>query len=183
LRRSICEDAMKIRTETAHDHDPIAALITEAFAKAPHSSGTEAAIVARLRAQGDLLLSLLAEYEGRMVGHVAVSAGAIGGDDNWLCIGPIAVRPSHQGKGFGAALMEEVLARAHDQSAAGVALVGDPDYYHRFGFAPHPGVSVPGIPDQVVLLRPFGRAAPQGVLRFAPGFGIDYDAASAPPLA
>lgn len=169
---------MKIRPETSHDHGQIASLISEAFAKAPHSSGTEAEIVARLRKAGDLLLSLLAEQDGSLVGHVAVSAGAIGVDENWRCIGPIAVRPSHQGKGFGAALMEEVLARAHDENAAGVALVGDPDYYRRFGFAPHHGVSVPGIPDHVVLLRPFGSAAPQGVLRFAPGFGIDYGEAA-----
>lgn len=165
---------MKIRAETSHDHHTIAELITKAFETAPHSSGAEAAIVERLRAQGALRLSLIAEQDGQMVGHVAVSSGAVGAEENWRCIGPIAVRPSHQGKGFGAALMEEVLARAHAEEADGVALVGDPAYYHRFGFAPQPGVWVPGISDEVVLLRPFGRARPSGVLRFAPGFGIDY---------
>lgn len=165
---------MKIRTETPHDHRSISALITTAFATAPHRSGTEAEIVERLRSDGDLLCSLVAEQDGQMVGHVAVSLGAVGTREGWRCIGPIAVHPSRQGQGFGAALMEEVLARAHAEEAAGVALVGDPAYYHRFGFAPRPGVTVPGIPDEVVLLRPFDAEAPMGVLRFAPAFGISY---------
>lgn len=165
---------MKIRSETSHDHHAVANLITKSFATAPHSSGTEAAIVDLLRTEGSLLWSLIAEHDGQMVGHVAVSTGSIGAQSNWRCIGPIAVHPSHQGKGFGSALMEEVLARAHAEAADGVALAGDPNYYRRFGFSAQDGVSVPGIPDEYILLRPFGATRPEGVLRFAPGFGVDY---------
>ena len=58
-------------------------------------------------------------------------------------LGPIAVHPTHQGEGVGAALIREGLARARDASWERVMLVGDQPYYSRFGFVRLSGVEMP----------------------------------------
>lgn len=72
-----------------------------------NTSHTEHHIVAALRDAGALIISLVAEQNGQIVGHVAVSPVMINGSDkeNWFGLGPISVLPDHQGQGIGSALM------------------------------------------------------------------------------
>jgi putative acetyltransferase len=161
-----------IRPELPADAAVIGAITTDAFALAPHKSGTEAAIVAALRVAGALTLSLVAEEDGAVVGHVAFSPVTVDGRDvGWFALGPVAVRPDQQGRGIGAALVREGIARMREEGARGIVLVGDPAYYGRCGFAMSPGLVMPGVPPEVVLLLPLEGPAPLGTLEHHAAFG------------
>lgn len=161
---------MKIRDEIPADAPLLDRMITESFLTARVASGGEAGIVRRLREDGALWLSLVAEDAGAILGHVAVSPSSVGGQAGWALIGPLAVAPGHQGQGIGSALMHAVLDRLQGR-APGVVLVGDPGYYRSFGFRPFDGLHLPGIPPEVTLALPFGPdTVPKGALVCHPAF-------------
>ncbi|MFG1404260.1 GNAT family N-acetyltransferase [Xanthobacter sediminis] len=162
---------MRIRNETAGDIPAIRRVVSEALLMLAQSTGTEAGIVERLRAEGALALSLVAEEEGRVVGYLAASAARIGTQDGWGLIGPLAVLPSRQRQGIGTALIAEALRRLRE-TCRGAALVGDPAYYGRFGFRAFPGLGVAGCPPEVVQALPFETAEPHGELIHHPAFGL-----------
>ncbi|CAM5769117.1 hypothetical protein LMIY3S_02730 [Labrys miyagiensis] len=163
---------MLIRNETAGDIPAISRVVTEALRMLAQSTGTEAGIVERLRADGALALSLVAEEEGEVIGYLAASAARIGKQDGWGLIGPLAVLPSRHRRGIGTALMTEALRRLRATSR-GAALVGDPAYYGRFGFRAFPGLKVEGCPPEVVQALPFDGSEPRGELKHHPAFGLD----------
>ena len=103
---------MILRDETPADIDAIRALTEEAFRTAPHADGTEHVIVDRLRAAGALTLSLVAEIDGAVAGHVAFSPVTLSdGSAGWYGLGPISVEPARQGEGIGSALVRAGLDR------------------------------------------------------------------------
>ncbi|HTN14382.1 MAG TPA: N-acetyltransferase [Sphingomonadaceae bacterium] len=163
---------MLIRNETADDIPAIGRLVTEALRMLPQSTGTEAGIVERLRADGALTLSLVAEEKGKVVGYLAASNARVGAQGGWGLIGPLVVSPSRHGQGIGSALMAEALHRLR-ATCRGAALVGDPGYYGRFGFRAFPGLSVEGCPPEVVQALPFDGTEPHGELMHHPAFGLD----------
>lgn len=79
--------------------------------------------------------SIVAELDGEIVGHV-ISTRGWAGDSRLLGLGPIGVVPRLQRQGIGSALMHETVLRANAAGEWGVALVGNPLYYQRFGFVP-----------------------------------------------
>ncbi|MEL7301449.1 MAG: N-acetyltransferase [Pseudomonadota bacterium] len=125
---------MKLRLETRDDIAAIRELTYAAFATTAWSDGTEGAIPEKLRAAGDLALSLVAEIDGVLVGQVCVSPARVGGAAGWYGIGPIAVLPDHHRQGIGSALMHGATGWALGQGAAGLVLTGSDAYYPRFGF-------------------------------------------------
>lgn len=127
---------VRIRSESPADVGAIDTVTREAFASAEHSDGTEQDIVAALRGAGTLSVSLVAELCGEIVGHVAASPVRLdpAAAGEWFGIGPLSVWPDRQKQGIGAALMEAALERLGERGAAGVVLLGDPEYYRRFGF-------------------------------------------------
>ena len=160
------------REEEASDAEQIAALTTAAFATAPHASGTEAAIVEKLRAGGELVVSLVLEAEGQILAHVAFSPVTIGGADlGWVGLGPVSVAPSHQGRGLGAALIREGLLWAQSRGAKGCVVLGDPRYYRRFGFEADPRLSYPGAPEPYFQTLSFEGYVPKGEVAYSPAFG------------
>jgi putative acetyltransferase len=163
---------MLIRNETIDDIPAISRLVTEALLMLAQSTGTEARIVERLRADGALALSLVAEDEGEVIGYLAASAARIGTQDGWSLIGPLVVLPSRHRQGIGTALMAEAISRLRATSR-GAALVGDPAYYGRFGFRAFPGLGVAGCPPEVVQALPFDDIEPRGELIHHPAFGLD----------
>ena len=169
-------DGTVIRDEAAGDTDAVRRLVADAFADAPHASGTEAAIVDRLRADGDMTISLIADEGpvlGSIVGHVAFSPVRIDGRTGWLGLGPLAVAPAHQGRGIGTDLVRTGLARAEALGAVGVVLVGDPNYYARFGFVGDTGLTYQDVPSAYVQALPLGGAPlPHGTLAYALAFGL-----------
>lgn len=131
--------AIDIRVETAADAPAIAALAMAAFgtAEGPEIVG----LLADLRADPTArpLLSLLAEFDGRVVGHVLFSRVRMvssGPNPTAAILAPLAVHPDFQAQGIGGRLVVEGLSRL---AAAGVELafvLGHPGYYPRFGFTP-----------------------------------------------
>ncbi len=163
---------LSLRPETPVDAAAIAALTTAAFLNAPHAGHTEAFIVNALRHAGALTVSLVAEQDGVLVGHVATSPVVVSdGTPGWHGLGPISVLPEYQRQGIGSALMHAVLQALRDQGAAGSMLVGDPGYYQRFGFRCEPQLVYPGIPPAFFMVLPFTDALPSGTVTFHPAFG------------
>jgi predicted N-acetyltransferase YhbS len=136
---------MIIRDETPHDAAAIHAVTEQAFATMPYSDGDEPELVDKLRAAGALTLSLVAEEDGAVLGHIAFSPVRIdGAGGDWYGLGPVSVRPERQRQGIGAALIRAGLARLEALGAAGCVLLGHRDYYPRFGFAHDPGLTFAG---------------------------------------
>ena len=124
-----------IRDETKDDAAVITEVTVAAFESLEISSHTEQFIVEALRSAQALTLSLVAEVDGRVVGHIAFSPVDISdGTDNWYGLGPVSVLPMYQRMGIGKALIEEGLARLKALGAKGCCLVGHPEYYRKFGF-------------------------------------------------
>lgn len=163
---------MILRDETPADIDTITAITQAAFADHPFSRQTEHFILHALRRDGALPVSLVAEQDGTILGHAAFSPVIMSdGTPDWYGLGPISVRPDSQRQGIGSALMQAGLARLKTLGARGCALVGDPRYYSRFGFASCQGLIYEGVPPEVFLVLPFATPLPQGQVIFHPAFG------------
>lgn len=163
--------AIDIRDEAPGDEPAIEAVIIAAFLRAPHTDHTEQFVVRELRAAGQLVVSLVAERDGVIVGHVALSPVTISdGSSGWLGIGPLSVEPALQGTGIGSQLMREALRRAEALGAPGCVLLGDPAYYHRFGFRAVPGLTYANIPPGPFQALSFGGPMPQGDVTYHPAF-------------
>ena len=160
-----------VRAETPADVDTIAVVTEAAFATLEISDHTEQFIVEALRAAGALTVSLVAEREGRVVGHIAFSPVTISaGTPGWYGLGPVSVLPECQRQGIGAALVREGLAQLRRLGAHGCCLVGHPDYYPRFGFEHPADLSVEGVPSEIVFVLPFDGAIPTGTVSFHEAF-------------
>ncbi|WP_211234784.1 GNAT family N-acetyltransferase [Glycomyces arizonensis] len=124
-----------IRRETESDRAAVHAVQDAAFATAQHASGHEADLVDALRGGEDWVprLSLVAEVDGKIAGHVVCTHGRLAGE-RVLGLGPIGVEPALHGKGIGAALMHAVIGAADAVDEPGIVLLGDPKFYGRFGF-------------------------------------------------
>jgi putative acetyltransferase len=147
---------MIIRNETLTDIEAIADVTIAAFRNLPISNHTEQFIINALRAANALTISLVAESDGRVVGHIAFSPVTISdGSLNWYGLGPISVLPQYQKQGIGTSLIKEGLLLLKSLGGQGCVLVGDPNYYKRFGFRNIPDLVYEGIPQEVFLALPF----------------------------
>ena len=162
---------MIIRDEKTSDIEAITEITLAAFADEPHSDHTEQFIVNALRADNALTVSLVAEIEGRVVGHVAFSPVTISdGSRDWYGVGPLSVAPGYQRQGIGKSLMHEGLLLLKAGGAKGCVLVGDPKYYERFGFRSLPDLTLEGVPPENLLVLPFGNNKAHGAVAFHEGF-------------
>lgn len=162
---------MIIRKEEPFDADVIEAVTIAAFKDAPHTDHTEQFIVRALRKSGALSISLVAEDNGLVIGHVAVSPVTISdGTTNWYGLGPISVAPPHQGRGVGSQLMERVLTELRSLGAAGCVVLGDPSYYSRFGFIAHPTLVLPDVPAGYFQAINFKNRLPTGAVAYHNSF-------------
>jgi putative acetyltransferase len=162
---------MIIRPENTADIPEIRALITSAFDGAPHSDGTEAAIVDALRSAGALTVSLVAERHGDIAGHVAFSPVDIDGRNvNWYGLGPVAVTPDLQRKGVGIRLIQAGLDQIKALGAGGCVVLGDPGYYGRFGFKADPALSFPGVPPEYFQALNFSGETQKGIVLYHSAF-------------
>lgn len=167
-------DQVLIRDETSADASAIAEVTAAAFASLEISNHTEQFIVAALRAARALTLSLVAQVDGRVVGHIAfspvtISDGALG----WYGLGPVSVLPERQRQGIGSALIRAGLSRLKELGARGCCLVGHPQYYRRFGFENVRGLVLEGVPPEVFFALSFDGQVPQGSVEFHAGFKAD----------
>ena len=164
---------MIIRPETPDDYLAIHRINIAAFADHPFSRQTEHLIVDALRDASALTLSLVAEDQGQVIGHIAFSSALIDGvDQQCFLLGPVAVPPERQRQGVGSQLVEYGLSALRQQGAHGCVLVGDPNYYERFGFRRNPDLIVPGVPAEYVLCLPLTNQMPHGLVTHHPAFSM-----------
>jgi putative acetyltransferase len=173
-------DKVLIRSETSADVSAIAEVTVAAFKTLAISNQTEHFIIAALRAAKALAISLVAEVDGRVVGHIAFSPVMISdGSLDWYGLGPVSVLPEYQRRGIGSALIQEGLSRLKNLGARGCCLVGHPGYYGRFGFRNIQGLVIEGVPEEVFFALPFDDHIPQGSVEFHEGFKADGQQQSA----
>jgi putative acetyltransferase len=165
------QEGIRIREETTADSRDIALVTETAFRTLAISNHTEQFIIEALRKANALTISLVADLDGHVVGHVAFSPVEItDGSQDWYGLGPVSVLPEYQRQGIGQALIREGLSRLKDLHARGCCLVGDPGYYARLGFTPIPGFIHAGIPEEYFLALAFDGDKPQGHVTFHEAF-------------
>lgn len=163
---------MMIRPETEADIEAITEITRLAFENHPFSRNTEQFIIHALRRADALTVSLVAEIGGAVVGHIAFSPVTLGdGSEKWYGMGPISVRPDYQRQGIGSRLVSEGLGLLRDAGAEGCVLVGDLEFYKRFGFYSPEGLGHEGVPQENLLVLSFGGPIPQGMVEFHAAFG------------
>jgi len=165
--------SIRIRHETPSDVEAIEALTVAAFLNAAHTSHTEQFIVNALRRAGQLSVSLVADDNGLVIGHVAISPVTISDAAvGWYGLGPISVVPGRQGQGVGSQLMEQALNNLRTLGAAGCVVLGDPGYYSRFGFKAERSVSLPDVPPEYFQALSFDGSLPHGVVAYHEAFAV-----------
>jgi putative acetyltransferase len=163
---------MKIRPETPQDISVIEQITIAAFDGKWYSDQTEHLVVNRLREAGAMSVSLVAEIDGIVVGHVVFSVVNINGEDiGWYGLGPVSVLPKLQKQGIGSKLIREGLSIIREKGAKGCILEGDPNYYQRFGFKNYPDLVYEGTPDpKYFMALPFYDNVPNGKVEFHKAF-------------
>jgi putative acetyltransferase len=154
---------MRVRAEAQADLAAIRAVNEAAF-----GSSAEADIVEALRTKRVELVSLVADVDGSVVGHILFSPVSVATDRRvkLVGLGPMAVFPRYQRSGVGSALVREGLSQCKRQGAQAVVVVGHPQYYPRFGFAPASRYGMRckyDVPDDVFMLVELERGALAGV--------------------
>ncbi len=169
-----------LRDETAADVDAITELTRVAFETLEISDHTEQFVILALRAAKALTVSLVAEMDGRVIGHIAFSPVTLSdGAPDWYGLGPVSVAPAHQRQGIGQALIREGLSRLKALHARGCCLVGHPGYYGRCGFQNVTGLAHAGVPPEAFFVLSFDGRIPQGTVAFHAAFAADGPPAGA----
>ncbi len=164
---------MRIRPEASQDRGAIENVNIAAFAGRPYSRQTEHLIVNALRADHALTVSLVAEADGNVVGHIAFSPVKIDGrDSTWSLLGPVGVLPAYQRRGIGQALVRQGLKAIKSLGAEGCILVGDPAYYSRFGFTQAKELVFEGVPPEYCMCLPIRGPSPRGAVKCHPAFSV-----------
>ena len=125
-------EALSIRPERPDDAAAVRALLDAAF-----GGDTESKVVERLRADGDFVLSLVAENGEGIAGYAGFPRLVLRLDERNVPVAglaPVGVSPPLQRRGIGSALIRDGLARLRDRAERLVFVLGDPAYYGRFGF-------------------------------------------------
>ncbi|MHA6332200.1 GNAT family N-acetyltransferase [Qipengyuania sp. CAU 1752] len=164
--------SVTIRPEQPGDERAIRALVDAAFHQAAWADGDEGELVDRLRADGDLALSLVAvNADKAIIGHIGFSPIAIeNAQGNWYQLAPVSVIPSGQKSGIGSRLVEAGKTLLKERGASGIALVGSPEYYSRFGFSGDHEVTLSEELDPFLQILLLSGSMPSGTLRLAAAF-------------
>lgn len=175
---------LELRAETAADREAILGVVAAAFAISPvtglpvDGEPTEVAVLRGLFDADEYLpdLSVVALLDGEVVGH-CISTRGWAGEHQLLGLGPVAVVPRLQQHGIGSALINESIVRANAAGECGIALLGSPDYYARFGFVPAANFGVMA-PDPAwgehfqLLPLALWPGGVHGTFRYAAAFGV-----------
>lgn len=163
-----------VRSEQASDIETISQVTYAAFLGKFSDHPTEHLIVNGLCEAGVLTLSLVAEMDGKIVGHVAFSPVTINETFvDWYGLGPISVAPEAQKQGIGSKLILDGLAKLRELGAKGCVLEGSPAYYSRFGFKPRTGLTYHASPaPEFFMALPFYDEVPTGQVEFHKAFYV-----------
>ena len=170
-----------IRKETAADHVAVFTLIEEAFRTEEFSDHQEQFLVERLRNSAAFIpeLSLVAEKQGEVVGHILLTRIEIIEGDAFhasLALAPVSVHPDHQGQGIGTMLIEQAHLAAREQGHDSIVLLGHAEYYPRFGYVPAHNFDIrlpfeaPPENCMVLELQPGALTGVSGLVKYATAF-------------
>jgi putative acetyltransferase len=155
-----------VRDESPRDWKAVYQIVSSAFGQL-----AEAELVKELREAGDSVVSLVADEDGQIVGHVLLSK--MDAPFPALALAPVSVVPTRQRSGIGSALIERAVSRAGSKGWAAIFVLGDPNYYERFGFDREAaaGFTSPYAGRHFMVLK-LSRSLPTttGELRHAPAF-------------
>lgn len=168
---------MNIRQEKTQDFPAVYDVVKAAFEHMALSTGEEADLVNRLRKSKAFIpeLSLVAEEQGRVIGHILFTKMKIGTHDS-LALAPVSVLPEFHGRGIGSALIQEGHRIARELGYSSAIVVGHAYYYPRFGYrwASHFGITAPfEVPQDsfmAIELVPDGLKGVSGMIEYAPEF-------------
>jgi putative acetyltransferase len=160
-----------VRSEGPQDIAAIREILLASF-----PSDAEARLVELLRDAGHLAVALVAEIDGRVVGHAAFSSVSTAAGAPGVGLAPIAVMPAQRCHGVGRELVERGLAACTSLGFGWAVVLGEPAYYSRFGFVL---AADSGLVDeygggrafQVIELIPGSLPVGAGLVRYAPEFG------------
>jgi putative acetyltransferase len=162
---------MIIRRERPEEFSRIYDLVKAAFQSAKVTNGKEQDFVGQLRSSGNYIpeLALVAEENGKLIGHIMLTKTYLVNNGNnleILLLAPISVALKHRNRGVGASLIRESFKIAKEMGYTLVVLVGDPAYYHRFGFKAAVGLGIrhtQNIPDENVMACELTAGALRGI--------------------
>ena len=164
---------MQVRTEKEADRDAIYAINAAAF-----ETLSEAGLVNALRERARPYVSLVAVADEELVGHIMFSPVSLSGHPSLklMGLGPMAVAPNHQRKGFGSALVRAGLEQCRQLAITAVVVLGHPQFYPRFGFSPSSRFNIDseyGVPEEVFMaleLIPGALKGRSGRVKYHPAF-------------
>jgi len=162
-----------IRPEEMADRDAVYTLNVAAF-----ETPAEAGLVDLLREKAEPTVSLVAEQEGEVVGHIMFSPVTLSGHPGLVAMGlaPMAVLPEYQRKGVGSEMVKAGLERCRELGAAAVVVLGHPEYYPRFGFVPSSRFGIAceyEVPEEVFMMLELESGAldgKNGTISYHPAF-------------
>lgn len=169
---------MLIRQERPEDYDTVYEVVKKAFESAEHSDGNEQDLVVALRQTPEFIpeLSMVAEVDGKIVGHILFTKLGINGHTE-LALAPLAVLPEYQRQGIGTALIEAGHKTAIALGYHYSVVLGSETYYPRTGYVPAKafGIAAPfEVPDEnfMVVKLCECQESVKGVVKYSDAFGI-----------
>lgn len=118
---------IEFHDEDARDSRAVYRAVSSAFGRS-----AEAELIEALRKAGDSIISLVADEDGEIVRHVLLSR--MNAPFPALALAPVSVIPTRQRRGIGSTLIKLAVNRARNGGWAAIFVLGDPNYYQRFGF-------------------------------------------------
>lgn len=160
-----------IRQITTEDYSTAYDLIKKAFETAEHRDGDEQDFAVRLRNGVNYIpeLDLVAECDGRLIGHIMLTKTYVTRPDgrkyDTLLVAPLSVLLEYRGAGVGSELMEEGLRVALTMGYQSAFLIGDPNYYQRFGYklTHQYGINHESLPAEYVMTKELVTGALDGI--------------------
>ncbi|MCI9176584.1 MAG: N-acetyltransferase [Lachnospiraceae bacterium] len=169
---------MLIRRENPEDYETVYSVIKEAFAHAEHADGNEPDLVNSLRVGSAFIseLSLIAEIDGRIAGHILFTKAKVG-DNTVLALAPLSVLPEYQRQGVGTALIREGHRIARELGYRYSVVLGSAAYYPKEGYLPAATFGITpsfDVPLENFMAYKLDEEAPDiyGVMKYAGEFGI-----------
>jgi putative acetyltransferase len=175
IRTVETESSVLIRDEQPHDREQARKVNEAAFGRSD-----EADLIDGLRAEGAVLLSLVAEVECKIIGHIVFSRMTVEtaqGSVAAVSLAPMAILPAHQGRTIGSQLVRRGLDQLRERGERIVIVLGHKHYYPRFGFSPEKArnLASPFPPEAFMALElsDGALAGVCGVVRYPAAFGLD----------